>query len=84
MCIFRNKTVKAAAVPGMEQLQDTTDTLEGKDTKDPLEEADVSLGTKAKKKPGEEELGSGNVPTGQVSDQLKINKPEGGLNSTIT
>ena len=84
MCIFRNKQVKAAAVPGMEQLQDTQDTLDGREVKDPLEEADVSLGTKTKKKPGEEELETGNVPTGQVSDQLKINPAGGGLNTTTT
>ena len=84
MCLFRNKTPKMAAAPAVEQLQDPTSQLMSRETKDPLEEADVSLGTKTKKKPGEEELETGNVPTGQVSDQLKINPSGGGLNTTTT
>ena len=84
MCLFRNKTPKLAAAPAVEQIQDQTSQLESRETKDPMETADVAIGTKSKKKPDEEELIAGNVPTGQVSDQLKINQPSGGLNTTTT
>ena len=83
MCIFRQKQPKLAAAPAVEQIQDQTSDLISRETKDPAETADIALGTKAKKKPGEEELLTG-ATTGQVSDQLKIKAQPTGINTTIT